>query len=85
MIYSDLAKLYCVKTARLNDRVRRNNRRFPEDFMFVINHEELRSLRSHIAISDLDGIVCKPFFDTYGRHSVYLDVTLNYLHQGSVP
>jgi hypothetical protein len=24
----------------------------------------------------IDGVVYKPFFDTYGRHSVYLDVTL---------
>jgi hypothetical protein len=55
MIDSDLAELYGVETRRLKEQVRRNIRRFPEDFMFVINHEELRSLRSQIATSNRGG------------------------------
>ncbi len=37
---SDLAKLYRVTTARLNQQVRRNTERFPDDFMFGLTKEE---------------------------------------------
>ena len=40
MIDSDLAKLYGVSTKRLNEQVKRNLKRFPEDFMFRISKEE---------------------------------------------
>lgn len=40
MLDTDLAKLYGVKTSRLNEAVKRNKRRFPEDFMFCITQEE---------------------------------------------
>jgi hypothetical protein len=40
MIDSDLAKLYGVSTKRLNEQVKRNIKRFPEDFMFRISEEE---------------------------------------------
>ncbi len=46
---SDLAKLYGVITSRLNEQVKRNAERFPEDFMFRLTQEEARSLRSQIA------------------------------------
>jgi len=36
----DLAKLYCVTTKRLNQQVKRNSDRFPEDFMFQLTSEE---------------------------------------------
>ena len=49
MLDSDLAKLYGVETKRLNEQVRRNLDRFPEDFMFDCNSEELEVLRSQIA------------------------------------
>ena len=38
-----------VTTKRLNERVRRNRKRFPEDFMFQLTPEELTSLRSQFA------------------------------------
>jgi len=37
---SDLAKLYGVSTKRLNEQVRRNRDRFPNDFMFQLTREE---------------------------------------------
>ena len=37
---SDLAALYGVPTKRLNEQVRRNRERFPEDFMFPLTEEE---------------------------------------------
>jgi hypothetical protein len=46
---SDLAELYGVPPKRLNEQVKRNNSRFPEDFMFRLTVEEYESLRSQIA------------------------------------
>ena len=40
MLDTDLAKLYEVKTFRLNEAVKRNVRRFPEDFMFQLTEDE---------------------------------------------
>ena len=47
MIDRDLAALYGVETKRLNEQVRRNIMRFPDDFMFQLSKEEC--LRSQIA------------------------------------
>jgi hypothetical protein len=49
MLDSDLAALYGVTTKRLNEQVRRNLRRFPQDFMYQLSSEEFESLRSHFA------------------------------------
>ena len=51
MLDSDLAELYGVETKRLNEQVRRNLDRFPEDFMFQLTEDEWDSLRSQIATS----------------------------------
>src|SRR5436305_13513338 len=48
---ADLAALYGVSTSRLNEQVRRNQGRFPGDFMFHLTTEELSALRSQFAIS----------------------------------
>ena len=40
MLDADLAKLYGVPTKRLNEQVKRNRDRFPEDFMFQLTAEE---------------------------------------------
>src|SRR5579871_2512810 len=52
MLDSDLAALYQVPTKRLNESVRRNRSRFPEDFMFQLSGEEASALRSQIATLD---------------------------------
>lgn len=49
---SDLANLYGVPTKRLNEQVRRNPKRFPPDFAFVLTSEEWEALRSQIATLD---------------------------------
>ncbi len=46
---SDLAILYGVTVKRLNEQVRRNRERFPNDFMFQLTDEEYERLRSHFA------------------------------------
>jgi hypothetical protein len=51
MLDSDLAKLYGVETRRLNEQVRRNIDRFPEDFMFRLTQEEHTVLKSQFATS----------------------------------
>jgi ORF6N domain-containing protein len=51
MLDRDLAELYGVPTKRLNEQVRRNQRRFPGDFMFQLTAREIESLRSQIATS----------------------------------
>jgi len=40
MLDSDLAQLYGVSTKRLNERVKRNRKRFPSDFMFQLSEQE---------------------------------------------
>jgi len=51
MLDSDLAELYGVTTAALNQSVKRNADRFPEDFAFQLTQQEFTSLISQIVIS----------------------------------
>jgi hypothetical protein len=51
IIDADLAKFYGVTTKRLNEQVKRNRDRFPEDFMFQLKKEEADTLRPQIATS----------------------------------
>src|SRR6516165_6103266 len=48
---SELAALYGVTTARLNEQVRRNANRFPNDFSFVLTQQEFTNLMSQFATS----------------------------------
>jgi hypothetical protein len=63
MLDSDLAELYGVETGVLNRAVKRNISRFPIDFMFVPNSNELSDLRCQIGIAN---------FDSKRRSSPYL-------------
>ena len=47
----DLASLYGVPTYRFNEAIKRNRRRFPNDFMFQLTSEEFSGLTSHFAMS----------------------------------
>jgi len=51
MLDRDLAELYGVETKRLNEQVRRNSTRFPDDFMFTLDKNEVEILKSQIATS----------------------------------
>ncbi len=55
LLDSDLAEIYGVTTKRLNEQVKRNNDRFPEDFMFQLTAKEWENLKSQIATSSLEG------------------------------
>jgi hypothetical protein len=50
MLDRDLAKLYRVKTSQLKRQVKRNWERFPDDFMFILNQEEIKDLVCHFGI-----------------------------------
>lgn len=52
MVDEDLADLYGVETKRLVQQVKRNLKRFPEDFMFQLDKAEAEALRSQIATSN---------------------------------
>ena len=70
MFDRDLAELYEVKTKRLNEQVKRNIKRFPEDFMFQLNKEELENWKSQFAISNSIkmGLRKKPYaFTEHGK------------------
>lgn len=53
MLDFDLARLYQVETRRLNEQVKRNHERFPEDFMFQLTKEELEFIRSQLICSNM--------------------------------
>lgn len=51
MLDSDLAELYGYEVKRLNEQVKRNINRFPEDFMFQLTMEEVEFVKSQFATS----------------------------------
>ncbi|MFA5929230.1 MAG: ORF6N domain-containing protein [Candidatus Margulisiibacteriota bacterium] len=53
MLDRDLATLYGIKTGNLNKAVKRNNKRFPEDFMFQLNRKEAENLRFQFGIANI--------------------------------
>jgi ORF6N domain. len=64
MLDSDLAELYEVETRRLNEQVKRNIKRFPEDFIFQLTKEEFDNLKSQFATSSWGGRRRLPFVFT---------------------
>ena len=54
MLDTDLAEIYGVETKALNRAVRRNQARFPEDFMFQVTAQEAAALRCQIGTSKRD-------------------------------
>jgi len=60
MLDRDLAELYQVETKVLNQAVKRNHKRFPEDFMFKLSHDETANLRSQFVTSSWGGARYQP-------------------------
>ncbi len=61
MLDSDLSVLYGVETRRLNEQVKRNIERFPDDFMFQLRKDELDNLMSQNATSSWGGTRKLPY------------------------
>jgi ORF6N domain len=70
MLDGDLAELYQVETRRLNEQVKRNIDRFPEDFMFQLTEKERENLKSQNAISSWGGRRKKPY--AFTEHGVLM-------------
>jgi len=76
MIDRDLAELYEVETRRLNEQVKRNLDRFPNDFMFQLNEKEYLNLMSQIATSSSEhgGIRKMPY--AFTEEGIYMLATV---------
>ena len=70
MLDSDLAELYQLPTKRINEAVKRNPDRFPQDFMFRINQNEWAHLKSQNATSSWGGRRTLPYCFT--EHGVLM-------------
>jgi ORF6N domain len=70
MLDDDLAVLYQVETRRLNEQVKRNIDRFPEDFMFQLTEAEWGNLKSQNATSSWGGRRKIPF--AFTEHGVLM-------------
>lgn len=73
MLDIDLAILYGVETRTLKQAVRRNIKRFPEDFMFELTRSENNSLRSqNVIIDKVEDSQRSQNVSLKGKHSKYL-------------
>jgi hypothetical protein len=61
MLGEHLAELYGVPVKALNQAVRRNRDRFPDDFLFQLDHRELENLKSQIVTSSWGGARTMPY------------------------
>lgn len=61
MLDRDLAAMYGVETKRINESVKRNSKRFPEDFVFRLSHKEFANLKSQFATSSWGGVRKLPY------------------------
>ena len=76
MLDRDLAKLYQVETRRLNEQVKRNQDRFPNDFMFQLDSEELENWKSQFATSNKEimGLRKAPY--AFTEEGIYMLATV---------
>ena len=72
MVDSDLAMLYQVETKALNRAVKRNIKRFPEDFCFQLTTEEAESLRCQSGTSKIQ----EPEKKGWTRRQTYITICI---------
>ena len=70
MLDHDLAELYGVSTKALNQAVKRNIRRFPDDFMLQLRKEDVENLRSQFVTSSWGGLRYMPY--AFTEHGVIM-------------
>lgn len=76
MLDADLAELYRVETRVLNQAVRRNEKRFPETFMFQLTSEEAAAMRSQSVTASKRNVRFQPL--AFTEHGVaMLSAVLN--------
>jgi hypothetical protein len=74
LLDSALAELYGVTTKRLNEQVRRNRARFPEDFLLELTRDEVVNLKSHFATSSWGGRRSQPL--AFTEHGAIMVATI---------
>lgn len=74
LLDAKLATLYGVSTARLNQQVRRNRTRFPEDFLFELSAQEFADLKLHSATSSWGGRRTRPL--AFTEHGAIMAATV---------
>ncbi len=74
MLDSDLAQLYGVETKRINEAVRNNPDKFPDDFYFEATNDELENLRSKFSTSSWGGNRYSPKLFT--EQGIYMLATI---------
>jgi ORF6N domain-containing protein len=74
MLDSTLANLYGVATRRLNEQVRRNRHRFPDDFLFELTRLEFENLKSQNATSSWGGRRKRPL--AFTEHGAIMAATI---------
>lgn len=74
LLDADLAALNGVETRRLNEQVRRNLERFPQDFIFEVTVDELANLKSHFATSSWGGRRKRPM--AFTEHGAIMVATI---------
>ena len=81
MLDRDLAELYGVETKQLKRAVRRNIKRFPEDFMFEMTKEELENWRCQFGTSNRErmGLRVTPF--VFSEHDNNILLIFKYIKQ----
>ena len=72
MIDRDLAELYGVETRSLNQAVKRNIERFPEEFCFQFNKEEFINWKSQIVISNPDKMGLRKVPYAFTEQGIYM-------------
>ena len=76
MLDRDLARLYEVETKVLNQAVKRNIKRFPEDFMFQLSEDEFRNWRSQFVTSKSDRIGLRRAPYAFTEQGIYMLATV---------
>lgn len=75
MLDADLAKIYGYETKRLNEQVKRNRKKFPEDFMFQLTDDEINKLWSQNATANINSKSrSNPF--VFNEQGVYMLMTV---------
>ena len=74
MLDSDLAALYGYEVKAMNQQVKRNINRFPEDFMFQLTQDELKILKSQIVTSSWGGVRKLPY--AFTEQGIYMLATV---------
>ena len=76
MIDRDIAVLYQVDTKRLNEQVKRNLDRFPDDFMFQLSKEELENWKSQFATSNKEIMGLRKIPYAFTEEGIYMLATV---------